>query len=206
MTPSDYYVYALKDPRQNPAAQFYIGKGTGARARSHLVRPDGTRKGDRIREIVQSGRDPIVGVLVDDLTEAQALRIEAELISAFGTMDTGGLLTNAVVPDGVSTRRRERLTVPHGSVERAQLGLRLLKEAVHELAVANPDGVTNADAASVLGLRSDHQGGSRDYLSYSVLGLLLQEGKVHRDSGSRKYVNGVQVRADTVRQTEREVE
>ena len=28
---NSYYVYALKDPRSNPAKIFYIGKGTGSR-------------------------------------------------------------------------------------------------------------------------------------------------------------------------------
>ena len=102
-----YYVYALKDPRSSPANPFYIGKGTGSRAYDHLVIPDRTRKYARIQKIIASGARPMVDILVEDLTEAQALRLEAELIAAFGTEETGGLLVNAVVPAGVGGRQRK---------------------------------------------------------------------------------------------------
>lgn len=98
-----YYVYALKDPRITPAKPFYIGKGTGSRAWDHTVRVDRTKKGRRIASIQNEGCKVITTVLADDLTEAQALRLEAELIAAFGLEETGGLLTNAVVPSGVLT-------------------------------------------------------------------------------------------------------
>lgn len=159
---------------------FYVGKGTGSRAFDHLVTPDGTRKYKRIREIIGSGREPLVDILVDDLTETQALRVEAQLIAAFGTVETGGPLTNAVVPAGVGGRHDENLVIPQGAVERAQLGLAFLKTAILDLARANQQGITNADAARLLGLRSDYRGRQKDYLSYSVLGLLLREGRIKR--------------------------
>jgi len=184
-----YYVYALKDPRSSPAKAFYIGKGTGSRAYDHLVTPDRTRKYGRIKEIIDSGARPLVDILVEDLTEAQAVRLEAELIAAFGTEVTGGLLANSVVPAGLGGKSRRRVVVPQGAVERAQLGLEFLKTAIVELAKANPEGITNSDAASVLGLRSDYRGRQKDYLSYSVLGLLLREGRLkRRDSGSPRHV------------------
>lgn len=185
---SSYYVYALKDPRSSPAQPFYIGKGTGSRAHDHLVRADETRKGKRIREIQDAGAQVLVTRLVDALTEQQAIRLEAELIAAFGTVDTGGLLTNTVVPSGLAGKARASVTVPAGSKEKAQLGLALLKDAVLELAQANPGGITNSDAASLLGLRSEYDGGSKDYLSYSVLGLLLREGKLQRSAVGKKHI------------------
>lgn len=130
----------------------------------------------------------LVARLVDSLTESQAMKLEAELISAFGTVDTGGLLTNSVLPSGLSAKARKALVVPHGAKERAQLGLSLLKDAVLELAKANPTGISNADTASLLGLRSDYGGGSKDYLSYSLLGLLMREGKLERSATTRKHV------------------
>ena len=183
-----YYVYALKDPRRSPAQPFYVGKGTGSRAYDHLGRPDSSRKYLRIREIVDSGKEPLVVTLADDLTEPQALKLEAELIAAFGTETTGGLLTNSVVPAGLGGSRGRELVVPQGVVERAQLGLELVKAAILELAEANSGGVTNADTASVLGLRSDYQGQQKDYLSYSVLGLLIREHRIRRE-GTRHKAN-----------------
>jgi hypothetical protein len=186
-----FYVYALKDPRRDPAQPFYVGKGTGTRSYDHLVRPDDSRKGRRIQEIRGAGQEVLVSRLVDGLTEHQAMKLEAELIAAFGTEDTGGILTNAVLPSGLGMKARKSVVVPQGAKERAQVGLAMLKGAVLELAKANRLGVTNSDVASLLGLRSDYAGGSKDYLSFSILGILMRDGKIHRESGSRKHLASV---------------
>lgn len=188
MATNFFYVYALKDPRSSPALPFYIGKGTGSRAYDHLVTPDATTKYARIKEILQAGAEPMVDILVEDLTETQALRLEAELIAAFGTVASGGLLTNAIVPAGLGGKKRKGVVVPQGAIERAQLGLDLLKTAILELAKANPNGITNSDAASILGLRSDYKGRQKDYLSYSVLGLLLRDGKIKRQPHTNAHI------------------
>ncbi len=180
MTSQFYYVYSLRDPRSSRSVPFYIGKGTGSRAFDHLARADNSAKWRRIKSILEDGQQPIVSILVDNVSEADALRIEAELIAAFGTEQQGGVLTNVVTPSGESDERRTHIQVPHGSIERAQLGLQLLKDAVFDLVRSNPEGVGNADVASSLGLRSDYNGRQKDYLSYSVLGLLLREQKIQR--------------------------
>jgi len=182
-----FYIYALKDPSVSPAKPFYIGKGTGSRAFDHLVKPDATRKWRRIEAIRKAGFEPLVSILADDLSESQALKLEAELISAFGVEECGGLLTNSVVPQGLGGKSRAGITIPHGAVEKAQLGLQLLKDAVVDFTAANTTGVGNSDVASLLGLRSDYKGRQKDYLSYSLLGLLLREGKIER-RGNKHHV------------------
>jgi hypothetical protein len=58
-----------------------------------------------------------------------------------------------------------------------------------EFVKTNANGVTNASTASILVLRSDYGGGSRDYLSYSILGLLMREGPVKRKENSRIHIS-----------------
>jgi len=177
---SVFYVYALKDPRSNPALPFYIGKGAGTRAWEHELRIDQSEKGERIRQIHGAGLDVLTVKLVEGLCEAEAFRIEAELISSFGTKSSGGLLTNAVIPKGVRLSSKRGVIVPAGAVEKAQIALEHLKSAVFETTQANKEGITNYEIAKCLGLQSDYGGGSKNYLSYSVLGLLMREGKVKR--------------------------
>jgi uncharacterized protein len=182
-----FYVYALKDPRMNPARPFYIGKGAGTRAWEHELRVDQSAKGERIPQVHASGLEVLTVMLVEGLSEAEALRIEAELISAFGTEERGGLLTNAVVPSGVTLSITRDVIVPSGVVEKAQIALGHLKSAVFETTQANKDGVTNYEVAKCLGLQSDYGGGSKNYLSYSLLGILMREGKIKRLQ-SKKHI------------------
>jgi hypothetical protein len=67
-----------------------------------------------------------------------------------------------------------------GTKEKSQLGLLMLKEAVLELAQANAEGVRNPEVMKSLGLQSDYAGGSKDYLCWSLLGLLMREGRMAR--------------------------
>lgn len=187
MAQNPFYVYALKDPRCRPAKPFYIGKGTGNRAWEHQANIDGSEKGELIKQIKESGHQVIHTIISDNLTEQQALKIEAELISAFGVQSQGGLLTNKVRPNPENIKRHIRANVPDGCYEKAQMALELLKAAVMEFAKANPSGITNSDAAKYLGLQSDYGGGSKDYLSYSLIGLLMKEGRLLR-TGNRKHV------------------
>jgi hypothetical protein len=174
--PKNYYVYSLKDPRKKPAEVFYIGKGTGSRATDHLKNIDETRKGKHIQDILDCGSYPIIAKIVDELTEEQALKIELELIASFGTIDSGGTLYNSVIPKSIKRKVDNRVIVPFGALEKAQLGLKLLKDSINLLAEENPNGVTNSDCSHYLGLQSDNEGKQQDYLTYSIIGLLLKEG------------------------------
>jgi len=187
MAQNPFYVYALKDPREKPAKTFYIGKGTGNRAWEHQSKIDDSEKGRVIQEIHDIGLSVLHTVITDNLTEEQALKIEAELIAAFGIRYYGGLLTNKVRPNPNNISKRIKINIPEGCYEKAQMGLGILKSAVMELAKANPEGIKNSDAAKYLGLQSDYGGGSKDYLSYSVLGLLMKEGRMQRNE-KKKHV------------------
>lgn len=187
MAQNPFYVYALKDPRKKPAKTFYIGKGTGNRAWEHQTSIDESEKGRVIQGIHDSGLSVLHTVITDNLTEEQALKIEAELISAFGIRSQGGFLTNRVKPNPDNISKRIKVNIPEGCYEKAQMGLNILKSAVMELAKANPNGIKNSDAAKYLGLQSDYGGGSKDYLSYSILGLLMKEGKIERNE-RKKHV------------------
>lgn len=184
-----YYVYALKDTRSKPSQIFYIGKGTGGRATEHLVKADSTRKGLLIQEIQNDGAAVEVQKLVEDLSELQALKLELELISSFGTIDSGGTLYNTVIPKTIKRKIDKNIIIAPGSLEKAQLGLKLLKDAITELATENKAGITNSDCAHYLGLQSDNEGKQQDYLTYSILGILLKEGVLtnKKDGRKRKY-------------------
>jgi hypothetical protein len=78
-----FYVYLYIDPRTNEP--FYVGKGQGERALAHLSDTTESRKVTRIKDILASGREPGIDILVHDLaSEEAALRIEAAVIDAIG--------------------------------------------------------------------------------------------------------------------------
>jgi hypothetical protein len=76
------------------------------------------------------------------------------------------------------------------------MGFALIKEAVLDHLKAHKEGLRNADLARHLGLESDHEGQQKEYLTYSVLGLLLRECQVERIKRGAKtfYVRAVDVR------------
>lgn len=99
-------------------------------------------------------------------------------------------LTNKVRPNPDNVSNKIKANIPDGCYEKAQMGLEFLKSAVMELAKANPQDISNSDAAKYLGLQSDYGGGSKDYLSYSVIGLLMKEGRLKRTPGRRHVASG----------------
>lgn len=72
--------------------------------------------------------------------------------------------------------------------QKATMGLTLIKEAMLDHLEAHKEGLRNADLARDLGLESDHEGQQKDYLTYSVLGLLLKECQVDKvKRGAKTY-------------------
>ena len=81
-------------------------------------------------------------------------------------------------------RRMSEHSNPHAI---AQEGLKMLEDAVLRLLSAHPRGLRNADVAENLGLRSSFRGRQKDYLTYSVLGGLLDQGKVSWDQQTKRF-------------------
>jgi uncharacterized protein len=78
--------------------------------------------------------------------------------------------------------------------ERAQSAFRELKLAILEILEFNPHGLGNAEIADALDLRTDYAGGGKDYLTWSVLGVLLNEGLITRSG--RKYLVASKTNSD----------
>jgi uncharacterized protein len=64
--------------------------------------------------------------------------------------------------------------------EKAEKGLGLLKESILDFLKQHPDGATNAQVNNALDLHSEQAGKQKNYLSWSILGILMREGKVAR--------------------------
>lgn len=80
--PQNYYVYVYIDPRN--FQEFYYGKGIGNRKLAHLKDESDSKKAKTIREIKKEGLEPIIKVIVKDLTEREAFLIEKTLIWRLG--------------------------------------------------------------------------------------------------------------------------
>ena len=66
------------------------------------------------------------------------------------------------------------------SKQKAETGLQLVQDAVLDLLSEHREGLTNAQIANELGLHSDYEGHHQGYLSWSVMGLLLNANKVEK--------------------------
>ena len=85
-----YYVYVYVDPTSDEV--FYVGKGAGNRAFSHLDDKSESKKCARIRAIREAGHSPRIELLVHGLDPETALRVEAAAIDLLNR----DKLTNAV--------------------------------------------------------------------------------------------------------------
>lgn len=90
-----FYVYQLRDPRQE--MPFYIGKGKKGRAWSHLKEnpSDNSFKAKKVRKLLKQGVTPLVEILHRNMGEADALAMEIKLIKEYGRLNNHtGILTN----------------------------------------------------------------------------------------------------------------
>lgn len=78
-----YYVYIYLDPDSNEI--FYVGKGKGDRAFSHLKDENENEKVKRIAEIRSRGKTPKIEILVHGLdSEETAFKVKAAVIDLIG--------------------------------------------------------------------------------------------------------------------------
>ena len=69
----------------------------------------------------------------------------------------------------------------------AQAGLKQIQEAIIDLLRRQPVGLRNAEIAEALSLRSDFRGRQKDYLTYSVLGGLIRQGRVAWNQETKRF-------------------
>lgn len=92
-----FIVYGLINPLNNQI--FYIGKGRKNRPSQHLTEaksnnPSNPFKTKILQEIINHGMKPIINIYLETKDEKEALILERNLISTYGKIQTGGILTN----------------------------------------------------------------------------------------------------------------
>ena len=73
--------------------------------------------------------------------------------------------------------------------QKAQQGRDLIQDAVLELVGASKHAMTHAEIVNALDIPSDFEGTGKNYLSWSILGLLVNAGRIqyHGDRQQRVY-------------------
>ena len=75
------------------------------------------------------------------------------------------------------------------SAEQAQLGLKYIEDAVVNLLTKHHDGMTVAQVADSLGLRTDLDPAHRDMIAAGVLELLIRTGRITWNDAKKRYVD-----------------
>jgi hypothetical protein len=130
-----YYVYALIDPRND--TPFYIGKGKGRRAKTHLWEVPETRnrpKENKIASIRAAGLEPRIEYLAEDIVDEEfAYDMERDLIMQYGRKgyESHGILTNICLDSRPPNHRGKTYEEIYGAEranEQKQMRSRLQKE------------------------------------------------------------------------------
>jgi len=107
--PNRFYVYIYFDPRKPGKFNygsfefdfepFYVGKGTNNRFKLHINEAlsdhwTNERKCERINSILSEKLNPIIKIIINNLNEYSALKIENEYISTIKVVENNGPLLN----------------------------------------------------------------------------------------------------------------
>jgi hypothetical protein len=85
--PKSHYVYRYLDPRPGKnLAPIYVGKGIGSRAYEHLKNAENPLLAKIIAKCTKANLDPIVEIVQHFADEADAFRLEVELIAKYGRL------------------------------------------------------------------------------------------------------------------------
>lgn len=70
--------------------------------------------------------------------------------------------------------------------KKAQRGLELIENSIKDLLSYKIEGLSNSEIARALGLESSHENKQKDYLTYSVIGNLMEKGIIKKVKEGRK--------------------
>lgn len=130
-----YYVYQLVDPMTDQP--FYIGKGKGDRAKTHLTKVGRDRnvyKDNKIAAIREQGLEPRIEYIAENILDEQlAYDIETQMIARYGRKgyEENGILTNVCAdnrPPNHKGKTYEEIYGPEKAKQQREMRSRLQKE------------------------------------------------------------------------------
>ena len=183
-----YYVYQLVDPRNEQP--FYIGKGKGRRAKTHLWDIPETRnvyKENKIKEIRNCGLEPKIEYIAENIIdESLAYDIEEALIKKYGRKgyNKDGILTNVCINNRPPNHKGKTYEEIYGSVERADAQRKLRSQLQKERGGYGPTTHTPATREKISKKLS---GRNNPRFGVTVKGTKIAEKISKANSGKKHY-------------------